>query len=1100
MGLIQLLEFIINNHSLMSIYQKTKEEICDYLEQNFTIGEETIKLIIEQYIDGEVLFEFKEEDFDILKLFPYVKNYLKEEINLEKNNRNQNEEQTKEKIIQKIRSFGIIEPFQYFGLDFDMKDLKIGQAKILKKYEKYFEVKTIDVNSSGTEVLNYLKNTINISKDSLNALLGIKGSSLFNMNDKRIDNLKICSDDKNKLKNFLKNKNIEFTDNILAIDNKNDLNEIETKSKLEDMIIIITDGEKITMKHLYEKLKEELELILAKNKYKTISDSNPYKLKLNDKCFININNIDIRHFFDFSIGNQIFKNILLKPIKAKIKADNDLVEVDIISIKQIDYIIREKKFNKACGLCQKCKLENSLYFFLLFNHAKCGNLLLYDSIKFLEFKNQFEFKRFFPNKNIIEFESPDKFEINFKEYFNRKNLIRMDKKFIYYSDIENRDDIKLFFQSDQYFGKHLVFFGFPGTGKSISLIHILKYEIDLNKTQTFYVHCKYLSLLTTENNYIEIQRILLSEIPYLFHNDYQSYCHCCKMIKEFEFRINNTFIELIGNILQYAAKINKKMVIIFDQHNYFSDPDNKIKKNIIDKILLDNQNSYKFLFLSFMSLNNKDAREYKINHLLGSKKKNCYEIYKIYNLKCNKLFQSDKKQRLYEKIGKTIKNFNELIDVEENKLSEYYKNKKADIKSKLIEFYNGNNKKDDLELEGIEKLMKISVNVPYEINEFEKILKFVHFKYFDIKKENNYFEIFYLSDIIEEAIKEMYYSFVYNNQYIYEKLLTKDLIKGGGRGCCFEQIVISKLSPNSTNNNDTIPDLLINEEISIPQFIPKSNEIKCPYFENKININNNTTYLVNQTIFGGKEIDFIIIDSFRNFQNIYAFQASILKNPIFSQEQIENILNTMYKYLGNFISGLNSDKKNLYFGYIFSTINEDKALFKSMINKCNENHIQYSYYSVKEKKFLNYKMLPIRSINEMAKNPFNDHQIFISNKIFQNKFSNKNKKISRYKISMITKNKLIKILEKELNLEIENIIFKGTINTKSIGLVKCDLFYSEDNYDDKFVLIRIKDKEKKNKYVFQTLKGVELSLDYLFNRDFIFDCYSIVFIKNKYYY
>ena len=93
------------------------------------------------------------------------------------------------------------------------------------------------------------------------------------------------------------------------------------------------------------------------------------------------------------------------------------------------------------------------------------------------------------------------------------------------------------------------------------------------------------------------------------------------MIKEFEFRINNTFIELIRNILQYAAKINKKMVIIFDQHNYFSDPDNKIKKNIIDKMLLNNQNSYKFLFLSFMSLNNKDAREYKINHLLGSKKK-----------------------------------------------------------------------------------------------------------------------------------------------------------------------------------------------------------------------------------------------------------------------------------------------------------------------------------------------------------------------------------------------------------------------------------------------------------------------------------------------
>ena len=48
------------------------------------------------------------------------------------------------------------------------------------------------------------------------------------------------------------------------------------------------------------------------------------------------------------------------------------------------------------------------------------------------------------------------------------------------------------------------------------------------------------------------------------------------------------------------------------------------------------------------------------------------------------------------------------------------------------------------------------------------------------------------------------------------------------------------------------------EKKIIPKFLPKSNEVNEPFIEHKIKIENNKTYLIEQEIFGGKNIDFII--------------------------------------------------------------------------------------------------------------------------------------------------------------------------------------------------------------------------------------------------
>ena len=1077
--------------SQMSLYNKTKEEIVDYMEKYYKIKNNTKQIILNEFIDGEVLFEFNEEDFEQLKLLPFALITLKNDIKTEKNKNKIVAESSKEKILKKFKSFGIEEPFEYIEYKSDNSDLKIGQKKLIKKYSNYFNSETININSSGTEILFHLKNKIKISPDSLKKLIGITGRYFFEMDDERIDALDIAIDDKNKLKNLLKiSKN---NNNILENKEKEiimgkELLEIEKKMKLEEMII--TDSG-ITMKLLYEKLEENEEIILKKNKEQKLSISDSFEIILTETVRVKIYAINWNISFNFLIDKLDAKNILLKPINAKIKFNDELLDIDIISNNQIDYIVQDKGFKRPICLCKKCQRESSLYFMQIIEHSICKDILLYDEIKFLEYNNEVEFNNFFQIKEKIKFSSPLEFERNFNEYFNRKKLIKISNEFIYYEDIENRNYFQIFFQTDNYFGQYLSFFGFPGIGKSITILHILKYEIEHDKIKTLYIHCKYLSLLNKENNYLEIQRVLLSEIPFLFYKDFSGYKKCCNIIKDFKFNLNNTFYELIEKILNNLANKNTKYIIVFDQHNAFSDPLKKIQ-NIVDKILSNDEISKNFLFFSFMSLNNEDVKDVKAKYLLGAKSNEKFPVYELKNLICDKSFSNPKKQSVYEKLRKNIRNYNELSAIDERRLSNYYKEKKNNIKKKLIEYYNKDYNDNNLSFKGIENLMQISVDISYEEKDIQKLIPLIHFKYFDIKKNEDYFEIFYTSPIVEEVLKEIYYSFVYDNQNLYEKILNFDLIKGGGKGSCFEQIVIHNLTPSDSNYNVTFPDLIIEEKNSIPQFIPKSNEVNLPYFEGKIKIKKNKTYLIEQDIFGGKSIDFIIIDTFRKEQKIFAFQASILKDYIFTESEIKEYLKKMNTYIKNFIDGLKVDESNLFFGYVFSLINEGKKEFKSMIKTCKTNKIPYSFYSFKKKKFLDSNKKEIRSIYDIVNNPFGIKPI-TSVELNEFGFKRYDRVIKQpsYVISEEIKNKLISILKdiycKKL---IEDFYFQENLMKEHIWSYFYDFYYSEDNKGNPFIFII-----RENKFEIYNLCEVkkEEFLDYIFKNRYSLDCYFIKF-------
>ena len=75
---------------------------------------------------------------------------------------------------------------------------------------------------------------------------------------------------------------------------------------------------------------------------------------------------------------------------------------------------------------------------------------------------------------------------------------------------------------------------------------------------------------------------------------------------------------------------------------------------MIDKILIDKKMSKNFLFFSFMSLNNKDVKDFKAKNLIGKKEiKNCLN-FEIKDIICDKEFSSIKKNIYMQKLVRIL--------------------------------------------------------------------------------------------------------------------------------------------------------------------------------------------------------------------------------------------------------------------------------------------------------------------------------------------------------------------------------------------------------------------------------------------------------------
>ena len=284
---------------------------------------------------------------------------------------------------------------------------------------------------------------------------------------------------------------------------------------------------------------------------------------------------------------------------------------------------------------------------------------------------------------------------------------------------------------------------------------------------------------------------------------------------------------------------------------------------------------------------------------------------------------------------------------------------------------------------------------------------------------------------------------------------------------------------------------MISEKEQIPHFIPKINEVNIPSIDEEIELSVGITYLIEQKVFGGKSIDFIIVESYYDEQIIYAFQASILKEKLFTEENIEKILIELSDYLKNFIKNLKVRKENLYFGYVFSLVNENKKEFKSMIKSCNDNNIPYSYYSVRKKQFLNKEKKPIHSIYEIVNNPFGFKPISSIKKDFLGMKRTDSVILEpNFEMKNEIKNEIIKILKEVYNRNIKEIDFQECLNKQFIYNYNYDFFYAQYSEENSILLIN-----KFEKYIIYNIgEGKIINDIYSFLNDKCsFDCYFIQF-------
>ena len=815
------------------------------------------------------------------------------------------------------------------------------------------------------------------------------------------------------------------------------IGDFEKKYKIDEMIAFIDkNNNKITIKDIYDSY--NLQKAEIKKKFEADPNSQ-YDLKINSKIKVEIDGAP-QDLMIITFNNS-FEIILLKePIKLKLIFLNQTIEIDLVSLDQYNFI--KEKYKTPLFYCKTCSYKSSATVFEFSRHNHHDIYILEDEkVEIIDTNNFDDFFKKFDEKKRREFETILEFEKNANIYFNKFKKIDLTKKFIFIRNIPLRIELMDFLESSAKEEKNNMIYSLSGIGKSFSAIYQLKYCFDLTKFGTLYLHCKFLAKSMDNFDFNSIKKVLIDEIIFLFRNNQDMYNKACNLIKRFIFTLEIDYIDLIKEL--FLLLDDKKIyIIVFDQYRKKYDEKNKI--NQIINLFSIKKN---FKFTKIMSMNDKDVKEFKIISLLSgvSQEISTNSIIKeLVAVDYNPFENNPDYNFVLNQIGKNIKNYNELNNIienstEENKddnIKEYLNSKKGQIKKKLLEFFDISDEK----IYNMNKLLLISVDHEYDKNGILGIYKIIPFKYFNIIKEDNHYKIKYCYECIPEIIKELLGELFEKDNSFFINLMESKEIKEGNKGYIFEQMVVDFFSPKNNNFFYRIKDLTIFDSFQIPKFIPRDNEVKIPLLDKKITLKK-TNYLIKQKIFGGKNVDFALLNNMGDEPLLFVFQVSILKRIIFTKEYLTKQLNILINYIKNFIENLNINAGNVFFGYIFSTIKPDSNAFDNMIKNCKKQDLSFCFYDYNKKQFLDKEQKHILSnITDMISWPF-----IIVPTIYK-KFKNPDKEFfpssSKDPLCPLTKYEEIKILSivrYYINQKISLLTFNKTGNYKQTS--KSNLIY-----------------------------------------------------------
>ena len=662
-----------------------------------------------------------------------------------------------------------------------------------------------------------------------------------------------------------------------------------------------------------------------------------------------------------------------------------------------------------------------------------------------------KFKSYFIKQEIdLEYDSVYDFEIHYDDYFSEsKYIIEKEKyKFKCYGFKDDLDRIVLIndFKSHILFDdKIFLFFGNPGTGKSVTLIATLKYLYEHDTVGTFYIHCKLFNNLI-QSNHEKLKTIIKEEIVYLFKNEYSQYIKCCEEIDNYKISSFSTFWDLIAIIEKNLTFKKKKYLFAFDQYDEEEiDPKNNYIK------ALRSRNDNRLNIIALCSMDDYGIKNYKINKFLhpdfSIKDFVVKEIVNTLNMDEMTIDNGNIFDQTFERIGKTIRNYNILKNIyekqNEDDLYYYVDDIKKRIKDYLIKFY-------ELDKKINYNFLKCWTNTFYELAHLNDIKDYISFKYFDIRKNqknDNEFEIIYLYPVVEEIMVEIFSTIFYKNVRINSifKLLNID---GFAKSYVFEKFIIHKMKPNDNKNKTVFNYFKIDKVIKCDKFVPRDNEKLNKLIKSKENITEGV-YLFEQRIFGGKAFDTAIIDIRKNEKNIaYLFQISINRSykDIFNLSNLETNIKKFLQYF-SIVYSLYFD--NVYFTYIFDSKNMD-----NMVRICDIRKMPYMFFDTNEEIFIdtNYKEVELNNnnIKEFFINPVNlsgSNENFHKNKIVGIMNLEQEKGI----LNFIKNEPFFKIpVNKKVFFDVSkdniNLILEKKLNNKRFFLIKLTREEAEDYY------------------------------------------------------
>ena len=574
------------------------------------------------------------------------------------------------------------------------------------------------------------------------------------------------------------------------------------------------------------------------------------------------------------------------------------------------------------------------------------------------------FKSYFNKKDLSsDFDSVYDFESHYDDYFSESKYIVDKKKYkfkLYCMKNINRKELIDNIIYITYKNKPYLFYGIPGMGKSLTLIATLKYIHNHEEVGTFYIHCKLLYFLFN-NDHIKAINIMKEEMVYLFQNEYNQYIECCKEIEKYILNKNSTFWDIIRIIEKFLNNSRKKYIFAFDQYNEeLIDPENKEIRALYSR------NDEKLKIIVFCSMDDIRIKNYKIYEFMLMPNQSIFttmEIENFMDFEDNNMSIDNGQifDQTFNKIGKTIKNYNILKYIHDNQteddLNNYVDDYKKKIKDYLFKFYKLDKKLDY-------NFLKCWTNTYYNINSLYEIKDYISFKYFDIKRhpKNEEFQIVYLYPIVEEIMVTIFSEIFYCNVKLKSIFNILD-IDGGAKGCVFEKFIIHKMKPN-VNDSLVFEYFKIDKIIKCDKFVPKSNENMNNFRKSKETFKKGI-YLFEQRIFGGKAFDLAIIEINDNLEiKAYLFQISLKKlfKDIFNIEQLKkNIMD----FAGYFSKIYEFYFEEVYFTYIFDYANKN-----DMISFCNIKNMPYIFFEIEEEKFVDSEGTLLKLDNNNIKDFF----------------------------------------------------------------------------------------------------------------------------------